>query len=191
MENEKPTKLPHWSEWPNRQHRWLARMIADIGEQYDRSVPRRRPDPLLCFMADFQTPAGLPRHLREVLVMTAFGSTGQQIADWLCVKRKTVYAYRNAIGRGLDCMCTRVTARKLIGLPPRQQRRAPRSRQSVLHEELSARERDVRVGVNFGYTSKEIAEILGISFRMVGVYRTSIRRTLGMAPGASLRFPAS
>ena len=103
----------HWSEWPSREMRRIARVHADHVEQYCRVD-----DVLLCFVADFKTPQGLTRHEREVLVMIAFGRGTSQIAATLRIKTKTVYAYRSRIIRKLDCAnLTQATARELVDMP--------------------------------------------------------------------------
>jgi FixJ family two-component response regulator len=77
-------------------------------------------------------PYGLTHREREVLLMTAYGLSGQQIADWLHVKCSTVYWYRYRIGRKFHGgMLNYYTARELLRLPYRERPRRRRRAQTV------------------------------------------------------------
>ena len=195
--NRKSTPSVYWSEYPKPYMRSVARYLADWDEQFNRQ-PGQPLDPLLGFPGDFHTPPGLPRRLREVLVMTAYGYPVQRIADSLGVNPSTVYGYRSALSRFGYYIFDETSARRIIRLPPRQRRSPPPAPTGISDPEmlpldpvLSERKIDVLVGVRYGFTSREIAEILDLSVRTIGAYRTSIRRTLGMPPRASLGLPAS
>jgi DNA-binding CsgD family transcriptional regulator len=116
-----PARTPHWSTLPTARARFEARLIADSGEQLNRQLVHHWPrDPLLDYPADFHTPAELSTQQRNVLVMTAFGRTTQQIADMLHIAPATVYMHLHITGRKLDAGSMSIAvARRIIGLPPR------------------------------------------------------------------------
>jgi DNA-binding CsgD family transcriptional regulator len=55
---------------------------------------------------------------------------------------------------------------------------------------LSDRDWDVLFGVILGETSRQMSDRLGLSVRTVGVYRTRVRKRLGLPPGAAIRYSA-
>lgn len=115
------TQFPAWFEWPWPAQRAVARLMADLAEQFGRR-PGRTIDPLLCFHADFHIPPRVASRLnnleKRILILTGLRRPVAQIASLLGLKSNTIHTYKTRIGRKLDTLVDRTTARELIGLPP-------------------------------------------------------------------------